>query len=80
MTDKNESIEKVKPEIVEGTIERTRDHQVFSPRTDIIETSDQYLIVADIPGCNENSVNITLEKNVLSINATTKAENCPVKP
>jgi HSP20 family protein len=69
-----ESIEKGKPEIIEGTIERTRDRRVFSPRTDIIETRDQYLIVADIPGCNEKKVNITLEKNVLTINATTSSE------
>ena len=48
--------------------------EVFSPRTDIIETGDQYLIVADIPGCNEKEVNITLEKNVLTINATTSSD------
>ena len=66
-----DSIDKVKPEIVEGKIERTRDRRVFSPRTDIIETGDQYLIVADIPGCSEKKVNITLEKNVLTINAST---------
>lgn len=75
MTDKEESLDVVKPEIVKGTIERTRDRQVFSPRTDIIETGDQYLIVADIPGCDDSSVDITLEKNVLSINATIKNEN-----
>jgi HSP20 family molecular chaperone IbpA len=69
-----ESIDKVKPEIVEGKIERTRDRRVFSPRTDIIETGDQYLIVADIPGSNEKEVNITLEKNVLTINATTSSD------
>jgi HSP20 family protein len=69
-----ESIEKAKPEIVEGTIERTRDRRVFSPRTDIIETGDQYLIVADIPGCSEKKVNITLEKNVLTINSTTTSD------
>jgi len=73
MTNNNESVEKTKSEIVEGTIERTRDRSVFSPRTDIIETGDQYLIVADIPGCDEKNVNITLEKNVLTINATTSS-------
>jgi len=74
MNEKNEFIAKAKPEIVEGAIERTRDRHVFSPRTDIIETSDTYLIIADIPGCDEKSVNITLEKNILSINATSKIE------
>ncbi len=69
MDKKNDSIERVKPEIVEGTVERTRDRRVFSPRTDIIETGEKYLIIADIPGCNDKSVEISLEKNVLTINA-----------
>jgi HSP20 family molecular chaperone IbpA len=60
-----------KEEVTENTVERTRDRRVFSPRTDIIETSDQYLVVADVPGADENSVNITLEKNVLSFEAHT---------
>jgi len=56
----------------ENTVERTRDRRVFSPRTDIIETADHYLVVADIPGADENNVSITLEKNVLSIEAHTE--------
>lgn len=74
MSEKNMSIEQAKPEIVEGTIETTLNRRVFSPRTDIIETGEQYLIVSDIPGCDEKGVKITLEKNVLSIHATTGNE------
>lgn len=62
----------IQTEQVENTVERTRDRRVFSPRTDIIESGDRYLIVADIPGADESSVNITLEKNVLSIEAHTE--------
>jgi len=74
MAERKESMDQMKPEIVEGSVERTRDRRVFSPRTDIIETTEEYLVVADIPGCNEQSVNITLEKNVLTINASTRIE------
>lgn len=74
MAERKESMVILKPEIVEGSIERTRDRRVFSPRTDIIETTEDYLVVADIPGCNDQSVNITLEKNVLTINASTRIE------
>ena len=74
MAERKETLEQVKPEIVEGSIERTRDRRVFSPRTDIIETTEDYLVVADIPGCNDQSVNISLEKNVLTINASTRIE------
>jgi HSP20 family molecular chaperone IbpA len=51
---------------LEGT-ERTRDRKIFVPRTDIYETDDDILLVADMPGVDENSVDVTLEKNVLTI-------------
>jgi len=47
--------------------ERTRDRQVFLPHTDIYETEKEIVIVADIPGCSDQSIDITLEKNVLKI-------------
>ena len=70
MTDRKSSMETIKPEIVEGSIEPTRNRSLYSPRTDIIEKKEQYLINADIPGCDEKGVRITLEKNVLTIHAT----------
>jgi HSP20 family molecular chaperone IbpA len=49
--------------------ERTRECRCFVPRADIYEVDDQIVIVADVPGVDEDSVEITLEKNVLTINA-----------
>lgn len=49
--------------------ERTRSRRQFIPRTDIYETDKEIVVLADIPGANEKSVDITLEKNVLSISA-----------
>lgn len=60
-------------EPVEGNVERTRDRRVYSPRADIVETGDYYLVIADVPGSDENSVSITLEKNILSIEARTES-------
>ncbi len=48
--------------------EPTRDRHVFVPRVDIYEDGEQVVIVADMPGVNEKSVDIMLEKNVLTIN------------
>jgi len=59
-------VEKQDVEAVEGT-ERTRSSRAFVPRTDIYETKDSIMVVADMPGVNENSIDITLEKNVLSL-------------
>ena len=40
------------------------------PHVDILESEDNVTIVADMPGVDKNSVDITLEKNVLSINGS----------
>ena len=49
--------------------ERIRDRRVYLPRTDIFETKDGLVLVMDVPGVDEKSVEVTLEKNVLTINA-----------
>ncbi len=41
--------------------------RTYNPHIDIIESAENISIVADIPGVDENSINITLEKNILSI-------------
>jgi HSP20 family protein len=50
-------------------MERTRSRRAFVPRADIYETESEIIVLADIPGANEKNVDITLEKNVLSITA-----------
>jgi len=55
-------------EISEGT-ERTREGLCFIPRSDIFELDDHLMIVADIPGADDKTVDIVLEKDVLTINA-----------
>jgi HSP20 family protein len=60
------NVEKQEVEVVEGT-ERTRPGKAYIPRADIYETADELVIVADMPGVDENSLDITLEKNVLSL-------------
>jgi HSP20 family molecular chaperone IbpA len=60
--------ESQKQEIVENGPERTRARLAFTPRTDIFETGENIIVIADMPGVSENSVEITLEKSVLTIN------------
>jgi len=47
--------------------ERTRVRKVYAPRVDIYETKETIVLIADMPGVDEKSVDITLEKNVLTI-------------
>lgn len=71
MTTKTKDIEvqdteKQEVEALDG-VERTRSGKVFIPRADIYETNDALVIHTDMPGVNEDSVDITLEKNVLTL-------------
>lgn len=54
--------------------ERTRSRKAYVPRADIYETNDEIFVVADMPGVDENSLDITLEKNVLTINGYAESE------
>jgi HSP20 family protein len=47
--------------------ERTKTMKVFVPRVDICETKDAIVLLADMPGVDEKSIDITLEKNVLTL-------------
>lgn len=47
--------------------ETTRSGKTFIPRADIYESGNQITVLADMPGVDENHVDITLEKNVLTI-------------
>jgi HSP20 family molecular chaperone IbpA len=51
-----------------------RSGRVYVPRADIYETADDLVIVADMPGVDEHSVDITLEKNVLTISGQAQTE------
>lgn len=69
MTNDNSTlqVEKQEADVAEGT-ERTRAGKVYVPRVDIIETDEAIVILADMPGVDENAIDITLEKRILSIN------------
>jgi HSP20 family protein len=56
-----------KKEAAVERIERTRATQIYTPQVDIVERKDDIVLIADMPGVNETSVEINLEKNVLSI-------------
>jgi HSP20 family protein len=47
--------------------EHTRSGPIFRPNVDIIEGQDELLIVADMPGCKSDSIDIHFEDGILSI-------------
>lgn len=41
--------------------------KVFVPQVDIVESDDRILLVADLPGVDEQGLNISLKKNILTL-------------
>jgi len=64
-----------KPAQVPAGTERTRNRKVYVPKVDIIETGDSMVIYADMPGVDEKTVDVTLEKNILTIAGTVAPED-----
>ncbi len=54
--------------------ERTRSRRLYRPDVDIIEKDAEIVLIADMPGVDEKSVDITLEKNVLTIHGCVEPE------
>lgn len=50
--------------------EETR-RRIYTPPADVFETADTIEVVADMPGVDESSMEITLERNVLTLDGHT---------
>lgn len=76
MADTTKSLEVEKEEFLDSEgAERTREVRCFVPRADIYEMDDQIVILTDVPGASEKSIDIQLEKNVLTINAAVNPDS-----
>ena len=54
---------------VDEGVERTSSRPVFRPHVDIIDGPDKILLKVGVPGVDEEHVDVTLDKNVLTIHA-----------
>ena len=61
-----QELEKQEAKAPEG-VEHTRSCAVYLPSVDILEAENDITLAVDVPGVDENTVDITLEKNVLTI-------------
>lgn len=64
----------------ELTTEGTRPVPVFRPDVDILEQSDAFVIHADMPGANEDTVDIRLDNGVLTLEGRLVSEEVDVTP
>ena len=49
--------------------ENTRPGAVFRPDIDILENPDQYVVYADLPGVDDKSVDVRLDRGTLTLDA-----------
>jgi HSP20 family protein len=56
--------------------ERTRSRKTYVPRVDIYEKKEAMVLLADMPGVDEKSVDVTLDKNVLTIRGAAEPKVC----
>jgi HSP20 family molecular chaperone IbpA len=54
--------------------ERIRERACFVPRADIYETDENVFVIVDMPGVSGDAIDITLEKNILTINGNTSLD------
>jgi len=67
MADEREfEVEKQEMETPEG-VEDTRTGRTYVPRIDIVELNDGIRLLADLPGVDENSLDIMLENDQLTL-------------
>ncbi len=64
----------------ELTTEETRPVPVFRPDVDILEHSDAFVIHADMPGADEDTVDIRLDNGVLTLEGRLVSEEVDVTP
>jgi HSP20 family protein len=73
MAETAKDIQKKEAGGIEG-VERTKARKVYTPDVDIVERKDDIVVTADMPGVDDKSIDITLEKNVLTIYGTVAPE------
>ena len=58
-------------------VERMETRRVFVPRVDVREKENETILLADMPGVSENTLDVMLEKNVLFIRGRVNREEFP---
>jgi len=52
-----------------GTVDRSRQNNVYVPHVDVLENTEELLLVADIPGSKSEEIDVRYENGELTIHA-----------
>lgn len=73
MSTQTQALEKKAPAALSTAAQRPSTRRVYSPRADVYETAEEIVVVAELPGVSEESLDITLEQRELTIRGTAAA-------
>jgi HSP20 family protein len=73
MADEKKELRKQEARTEPG-VERLHQRTVFVPEADIYETKDNIVLLVDMAGVDKKSVDITLEKNLMTIHGSVENE------
>ena len=71
MTDQELKIQEKK--VVQPNEEATKTDTYFAPHVDIFETEQEVVVLADVPGVASDGIDLSLEDNILTIQARRQA-------
>lgn len=63
----NTQLERQDSNAVGNRVERATSRAILTPAVDIVESTEELVLTADMPGVDEGSVEVTLEQDVLTI-------------
>ena len=61
------SLNRVLDQAINGAWHTDSTNRVWVPALDIIEKRDSYVVIADVPGVSQSSIDLSFEQNVLKI-------------
>jgi len=73
-TTRSDTVELEQAEKRPADREGTRSSRVFEPDVDIVENTEAYLVVAELPGVDREHVHVSLEDQILTIDADLATE------
>jgi HSP20 family molecular chaperone IbpA len=76
MPDETQDLQKREP-AVPAEVERQSERQTVLPNVDIIETPEGSVLLADLPGCDQDSLDLGLENGVLTVTARRDDDTVP---
>ena len=64
------TLNRVLDEALASSLNESSESRVWVPALDVVERQDAYVIALEIPGCDPASIDISFEKNILTVSGS----------